>query len=151
MANSRIRSAAARVLRRAPTRALTLGDLSRRIAHEERISVTTEALVAALRDHDAIVLLERINPLGALPMVVHENAPAYDHALGCAHGCYAVIDARERGDAEPSTMFDTLAAPLLQVWRDASANALLRGEVADALGGLFALIPTIDDAQARVR
>lgn len=151
MANSRIRSAAARVLRRAPTRTLTLDDLSRRIAEEERISMTPDALVAALRDHDSIVLLERISPLGTLPMLVHEHAPAYDHALGCAHGCYAVIDARERDGSEPSTIFDTLAAPLLQVWRDASANALLRGEIADALGGLFSLVPTIDDAQARVR
>lgn len=151
MPNSRIRSAAARVLRRAPTRALSLGDLARMLADEERISMTPDALVTALRDHDGIVLLERVNPLGALPMIVHENAPAYDQALSCVHGCYAVVDARERAGTEPSTMFDALAAPLLQVWRDASANPPLRSDVADALGGLFALVPTIDDAQAGVR
>lgn len=151
MAPNRIPNAAARVLLRGATRALAVSDLARILADEEGITLTPGALVASLRGHDNLVLLENPDPLEMLPMMVHEAGPAYHEALGGAHCCYAVVDARDRPHFEPRTTFDTLAAPLLQVWRMASADVLLRAEVATTLSGLYALLPAIDDAPLSTR
>ena len=41
---------------------------------------------------------------------------------------------------------ELLAAPLLRLWREAEDDRHLRQEVSTALGGLYAMISTLDDA-----
>ncbi len=151
MQPTRIRNAAMRVLRRSPSRALDLRELARILGEEERITISPDALAVTLHGTDELVLLEPADPFGALPLVVHEAAPAYHEALAAPRRCYAIVDAQERPWTPTASAFDALAAPLLQVWRDAAGDASLRRDIADALGGLYTLRPAIDDAQARTR
>lgn len=145
---NRIRSAAVRVLRRGRGRALSFTDLAATLAQEESITMAPEALADSLRDHDAIILLESTDPLSELPLVVRENEPAYHAALGAPTSCYAAVYSGDDADRD-TCAFDSLAAPLLQAWRAASANPALRREIANALGALYVLTPALEDA-ARV-
>ncbi len=147
MQPTRIRSAAMRVLRRGTCRALALADLARILADEERITISVDALAASLRGDDALVLLETPHPIEALPLLVHESAPAYHQALSARAGCHAVVHAEERPFENMPGAFDAMAAPLLHAWRAAPADDPLRTEIATALGGLFALVPAIEAAQ----
>lgn len=148
MQPTRIRSAAMRVLRRGTSRVLPLADLARILADEERITISVDALAASLRGDDALVLLETPHPIEALPLLVHESAPAYHQALSGRAGCHAVVHAEERPFEDAPDAFDAMAAPLLRAWRETAADDPLRTEIATALGGLFALLPAIEDAQA---
>ena len=151
MQPTRIRNAAARVLGRGTRRALDLHDLARILADEERIQLSPEALAATLRGADSLVVLEPADPIALLPLAVREAAPAYSRALCGAPQRCTVLDAQQRSHQEPATLFDALAAPLLQVWREAGADAPLRAELTGTLAALHALLPALEDAQARVR
>ncbi len=144
MQPTRIRNAALRVLRRGTSRALPLADLARILADEERITITPDGLAESLRDDSGLALLERPDPIEALPLAVHETGPAYQEALRGTAGCWAVVDTGERPFAEEPDTFETLAGPLLRLWRDAGGDTQLRNDVSMALGGLYAMIRASD-------
>jgi hypothetical protein len=146
MQPTRIRSAAVRVLRRGRSRSVSFTDLAAMLAQEECINMAPHALADSLRDHDAIILLESTDLLSELPLLVHEQEPAYHAALGTRPSCYAAVYSGDDDSARDSCAFDALAAPLLQAWRDASANPSLRSDIARALGALYVLTPAIEDA-----
>jgi len=146
MQPARIRNAALRVLRRGTSRALPLAELSRILADEECITISPDALADSLRVDSGIALLERPDPIEALPLAVHETGAAYREALKGTSGCWAVVDTGERPFADEPDTFELLAAPLLRLWREAEDDRHLRQEVSTALGGLYAMISTLDDA-----
>lgn len=151
MQPSRIRNAAARVLGRGTRRTLDLQDLARILADEERIQVSPDTLAATLRDTDSVVVLEPADPIAQLPLAVREVVPVYSRALCGAPQRCTVLDAQQRPHVEPASLFDALAAPLLHVWREAGNDARLRAELTGALAALHALLPALEDAQARSR
>ena len=125
---------------------MDFADLTAALALEESIVTTPEVLAESLRGHDAIILLERTDPLGELPMLVREHEAAYHAALNMPSACYAALYAGD--DPERRTCaFDALAEPLLHAWREASANAELRREIMRALGDLYVLTPALEQAR----
>lgn len=146
MQPTRIRNAAMRVLRRGTSRTLPLIDLARILEDEERIVISPDGLAESLRGDVGLALLERPDPMVALPLAVHETGPAYQEALRGATGCLAVVDTGERPFSDAPDTFEILAGPLLRMWRDASEDAQLRHDVSMALGGLYAMLPSIEDA-----
>lgn len=147
MQPSRIRNATLRILRRGTSRALPLADLARMLSDEERIAISPDGLADSLRGDDGIALLERPDPIAALPLIVHETGPAYQEALGPATGCWAVVDTEVRPFPDAPDAFELLATPLLLLWREAAGDALLRKDVAVALGGLYAMMPALTNGE----
>lgn len=147
MQPNRIRNATLRILRRGTRRALPLADLARMLSDEERIAISPDGLAESLRGDDGIALLEPPDPIEALPLIVHETGPAYQEALSRSTRCWAVVDTEVRPFPDAPDAFETLAAPLLLLWREAGGDSLLRKDVATALGGLYAMMPALTNGE----